>query len=299
VQDYQAVKTVGDDIAVYLDMAKEDELAMSEAQNLLGIYKEQIDSLELCSILSEKHDKSDCIFSLNAGAGGTDAQDWTQMLYRMYTRWFDKKKYVYEIVDQTMGDEAGMKSVTILVKGLYAYGHIKNEIGIHRLVRISPFNANGKRQTSFAAVDVIPQVEEDVALEIDQKDLRIETFRASGAGGQHVNKTDSAVRITHIPTSVVAQSQASRSQISNRETAMKMLRSRLLVLMEKERKEKLEELRGDVREIAWGNQIRSYVFHPYKLVKDLRTQKETSDVQAVMDGDLDDFIKSHLLFTKN
>lgn len=257
-----------------------------------------VDDLEIETLLSDKYDRSNCIFSLNAGAGGTDAQDWTQILLRMYGRWFDKKGFKSTLIEETPGDEAGIKSCTIVVKGPFAYGLLKNEIGIHRLVRLSPFNANNKRQTSFAAVDVIPEINKDIDLQIDPKDLKIDTYRASGAGGQHVNKTDSAVRITHLPTGLTAQSQASRSQISNRETALNILKSRLLQQLEKEKKEHLNELRQDAKDIGWGNQIRSYVFHPYKLVKDLRTQHERTDLNKVLDGHIDDFINAFLRHTK-
>lgn len=246
-------------------------------------------------MLSGKYDTAPCFFSINAGAGGTDAQDWAQLLYRMYLRWFEKKGYTYEVLEYMEGEEAGIKSATFRVLGDYAYGYLKNEAGVHRLVRLSPFNANNKRQTSFAAVDVTPDVGGgEIEVQIDPKDLKVDTYRSSGAGGQHVNKTDSAVRITHLPTGLVATSQASRSQIDNRETAMSLLKARLYMVLERERKEKLQELRGSVTDIAWGNQIRSYVFHPYKLVKDLRTNYETSDVQGVMDGDLDPFINAKL-----
>ncbi len=277
-------------------MADEDpEGVVPEMQAYLSRLQQAVDALEVRSYLSQKYDTQPCFFSLNAGAGGTDAQDWAEMLFRMYTRWMDRKGFHYEIIDQTMGDEAGMKSVTMSVKGDFAYGFLRNEIGVHRLVRISPFNANGKRQTSFAAVDVVPQLEQDLsALDIDPKELRIDTFRSGGAGGQHVNKTDSAVRVTHLPTGLVAQSQASRSQIANRETAMNLLKSRLLQLLESQHKDHISDLRGVEKDIAWGSQIRSYVFHPYKMVKDTRTGHETSDVPGVMDGDLDAFVLAHL-----
>jgi len=283
---------------VYLELQTEDDeddSVIAEMEDLIKQLEARIDHLEIQTLLSGKHDLNPCIFTLTSGAGGTDAQDWTEMLYRMYARWMEKKEFSVEVIEQSFGDEAGLKSVTLLVKGPYAYGLLKNEIGIHRLVRLSPFNANNKRQTSFAAVDVIPEIQSSLDdIKLDPKDLKIDTYRASGAGGQHVNKTDSAVRITHLPTGLVATSQNSRSQGANKETAMTILTSRLSVLMEQEQKEKLEDLRGIVKDIAWGNQIRSYVFHPYKLVKDLRTSVETSNVQAVMDGDLDSFIDAQL-----
>lgn len=296
---YERIQKTGEDVRVMLDLlveTGETPESVTETEQYLEKYVTEIDRLELASLLSHPYDMADCIFSLNAGAGGTDAQDWTQILLRMYLRWCDKQGYSYEIVDQTSGDEAGVKSVTCIVRGLYAYGYLKNEVGVHRLVRLSPFNSNNKRQTSFAAVDVIPELKQDLSgLEIQPKELRIETFRATGAGGQHVNKTDSAVRITHIPTGIVAQSQGSRSQLANRETALSILKSRLKVLMDQQHQEKLDQLRGSVKEIAWGHQIRSYVFHPYKLIKDLRTDIERTDIQVVMDGDLDPFIYAHLL----
>jgi peptide chain release factor 2 len=298
LEDYNSVKSSCDETQVFFELAEEDdsESTLEEVVVSLQKLKIQVEDLEFRSLLSNKYDTANCFFSLNSGAGGTDAQDWTQMLLRMYMRWFEKNNFTCEIVDQTYGDEAGIKSSTLMVNGDYAYGYLKNEIGVHRLVRLSPFNANNKRQTSFAAVDVIPQVENSaVDIEIDPKDLRIDTFRSSGAGGQHVNKTDSAVRITHLPTGVVAQSQNSRSQLSNKETALSMLKSRLAKLMNEQRKDKIDEIRGEVKDIAWGNQIRSYVFHPYKLIKDLRTGVERTDINSVMDGDLDVFIKANLL----
>ena len=281
-----------------LNEDEHDDVALAEFKNVLTKLVERVDQIELQSLLSGKYDATSCYFSLNAGAGGTDAQDWNEMLLRMYLRWMEKKGFKTTIIDQTDGDEAGIKSVTVHVVGEFAYGYLKNEVGIHRLVRLSPFNANNKRQTSFAACDVIPEMTQDnLTIDIDTKDLRIDTYRASGAGGQHVNKTDSAVRITHLPTGLVAQSQQSRSQTANKETAMGILKARILVLLEKQEKEKIQDLRGDVKDIAWGNQIRSYVFHPYKLVKDLRTNVETSQLQAVMDGDIDVFIEEHLKYS--
>ena len=296
VQDYQRLVQLCDDITLLAEMSDEDpEGVLPEIREYLLRLQRAVDALEVRSYLSQKYDRLPCFFSLNAGAGGTDAQDWAELLFRMYTRWMDRKGFRYEVIDQTLGDEAGLKSVTLAVTGEFVYGFLRNEIGVHRLVRISPFNANSKRQTSFAAVDVVPQVEQDMsAMDIDPKDLRVDTFRSGGAGGQHVNKTDSAVRITHLPTGLVAQSQASRSQIANRETALNLLKSRLLQLLDSQHKEHISDLRGVEKDIAWGNQIRSYVFHPYKLVKDTRTGHETSDVQGVMDGDLDAFVLAHL-----
>jgi peptide chain release factor 2 len=303
VETFEGISKSVLDVETYIELLDEqqepDPDLLREAEHELMALTQKVDALETRSLLSGPYDTSASYFSLNSGAGGTDAQDWTEMLLRMYTRWFETKGFQVTLIDETRGDEAGIKSVTLLVKGEFSYGLLKNEVGVHRLVRISPFNANGKRQTSFAAVDVVPEFgEQDQSLDIDPKDLRVDTFRSSGAGGQHVNKTDSAVRITHIPTGVVAQSQHSRSQISNRETALAMLKSRLLQRLILEKKQQLDELRGDVSDNSWGNQIRSYVFHPYKLVKDLRTEYETTDLQAVMDGDLDPFISEHLRFVR-
>ncbi len=287
-----------EEFEVYLDLIKsneEDHDLMTEAIALKQQIETDINQLELNALLSGKYDDHNCIFSIFSGAGGTDAQDWVQILLRMYTRWFEKKGYKVDVLDETMGDEAGIKSVTLVVSGDYAYGYLKNENGVHRLVRLSPFNANNKRQTSFAAVDVVPKVDANqTLLDIDPKTLKIDTYRASGAGGQHVNKTDSAVRITHLPTNIVVTSQASRSQGSNKEAAMGVLKSKLIKRMEDEHKDHVNDIRGDISENAWGNQIRSYVFHPYKLVKDLRTSVETSNLEAILNGELDLFINSGL-----
>lgn len=298
VAAYDDLVRLQDDADVLIELIKEEgesDFAFSELKETVSRLVERVDVLEIRSYLSQKYDRYPCYFSLNAGAGGTDAQDWTEMLLRMYTRWMDKNGFSYTLVDETPGDEAGIKSVTIHVSGEFVYGLLKTEIGVHRLVRISPFNANDKRQTSFAAVDVVPEIIDDFSdIQIDAKDVRVDTFRATGAGGQHINKTDSAVRVTHLPTGLVAQSQASRSQIANRETAMNLLKARLIQLMEQQRKQHLEDLRGVEKDIAWGNQIRNYVFHPYKLVKDTRTGVESTDLQGIMDGDLDQFIHAQL-----
>lgn len=254
----------------------------------------ELEKLELQTFLSGKYDKNNAILTIHPGAGGTESQDWAEMLYRMYTRWAEKSQYTVNEIDFLEGDEAGIKSVTFEVVGENAYGYLKGEMGVHRLVRISPFDSNSRRHTSFASIEVLPEITDDIELDINPDDLRVDTYRASGAGGQHVNKTSSAVRITHIPTNIVAQCQSERSQIQNRETAMKMLKSKLLDLKEKEQKEKIEDLKGIQREIAWGSQIRSYVFCPYTMVKDHRTNYEVGNVQAVMDGDLDGFIESYL-----
>ena len=272
------------------DLAKE---VLSKTAELSG----KIEKLELATYLSGKYDRNNAILTIHPGAGGTESQDWAEMLYRMYTRWANKNNYQINEVDLLEGDEAGIKSVTFEVIGENAYGYLKGEMGVHRLVRISPFDSNSRRHTSFASIEVLPEISDDVELDINPDDLRIDTYRASGAGGQHVNKTSSAVRITHIPTNIVAQCQSERSQIQNRETAMRMLKSKLLDLKEKEHKETIEDLKGVQREIAWGSQIRSYVFCPYTLVKDHRTNYEVGNVQAVMDGDIDGFIEAYLKST--
>ena len=277
-----------------LIMADFDEDLKKEILNNTKIASDKVEKLELQTFLSGKYDKNNAIVTIHPGAGGTESQDWAEMLYRMYTRWAGKSNYQVNEVDFLEGDEAGIKSVTFEVIGENAYGYLKGEMGVHRLVRISPFDSNSRRHTSFASVEVLPEITDDIELDINPDDLRVDTYRASGAGGQHVNKTSSAVRITHIPTNIVAQCQSERSQIQNRETAMKMLKSKLLDLKEKEQKEKIEDLKGVQRDIAWGSQIRSYVFCPDTLVKDHRTNYEVGNVQAVMDGDLDGFIESYL-----
>jgi peptide chain release factor 2 len=269
-----------------------------EAQELLGKVQRSekaISEMELRRMLGGEQDFNNAIVSINAGAGGTEAQDWVEMILRMYLRWGEKRKYQAEIIDILAGEEAGLKNVTFTVNGPYAYGYLKAETGIHRLVRISPFDAGARRHTSFASVFVIPEVSDDIVIEIDEKDLRIDTFRSSGAGGQHVNKTDSAVRITHLPTGIVVQCQNERSQHKNKATAMKILRARLYEKEMKEKVEKLEELHNAKKEIAWGSQIRSYVMHPYKMVKDHRTNQVIHDVDRVMDGEIDELMEAYLL----
>ena len=258
--------------------------------------KEQknLEKLELETLLSGKYDSNNAILTIHPGAGGTESQDWAEMLYRMYTRWATKNEYEVKELDYLEGDEAGIKSVTFEVIGQNAYGYLKGEQGVHRLVRISPFDSGGRRHTSFASVEALPEITEDIEININPDDLRVDTYRASGAGGQHINKTSSAVRITHIPTNIVVACQSERSQIQNRETAMKMLKSKLFDLKEQEHKDKIEDLKGEQREIAWGSQIRSYVFCPYAMVKDHRTNYEVGNVQGVMDGDLDGFMESYL-----
>lgn len=254
----------------------------------------EIEKIQLETLLSGKYDKNNAILTLHPGAGGTESQDWAEMLYRMYTRWAVKNGYEVKELDYLEGEEAGIKSVTFEIVGENAYGYMKGEMGVHRLVRISPFDAGGRRHTSFASLEVLPEITDDIEIEINPDDLRIDTYRASGAGGQHINKTSSAVRITHIPTNIVVACQSERSQIQNRETAMRMLKSKLLNLKEKEQKETIDELKGEQKDIAWGSQIRSYVFCPYTLVKDHRTNFEVGNVESVMDGNIDGFIESYL-----
>lgn len=285
------------DLVELLKTEKDEQLENELEKNVLNLNK-QVDKLEISTLLSGKYDINNAIITLHPGAGGTEAQDWVEMLYRMYTRWANANGYKVEELDYLPGDEAGIKSVTFLVSGNYAYGYLKGEQGVHRLVRISPFDAGGRRHTSFASVEVLPEISEDIEIDINPDDLKIDTYRASGAGGQHINKTSSAVRITHIPTNIVVACQTERSQIQNRETAMKMLKSKLLHLKEQEHKETIDELKGIQMDIAWGSQIRSYVFCPYTLVKDHRTNYEVGNVQAVMDGDLNGFIDSYLKYIK-
>ncbi len=256
--------------------------------------EKKIKKMEMEVLFSGKYDQNNAIITLHPGAGGTESQDWVQMLYRMYVKWASSNGFKVKELDYLEGDEAGIKSVTFLVSGDYAYGNLKGEMGVHRLVRISPFDAGGRRHTSFASVEVLPEITDDIQIDIKAEDLRIDTYRASGAGGQHINKTDSAIRITHLPTNIVVSCQSERSQIQNRETAMKMLKSKLFDLKEKENKEKIEDLKGVQRDIAWGSQIRSYVFHPYNMVKDHRTGYETANTSGVMDGDINEFILEYL-----
>lgn len=272
---------------------KEESLEEELKDSIKNLQKE-IDKLEINTLLSGKYDKNNAILTIHPGAGGTESCDWAQMLYRMYTRWALDNGYEVKELDYLDGEEAGLKSVTFLVKGSYAYGYLKGEMGVHRLVRISPFDSGGRRHTSFVSLEVLPEISEDIEININPDDLKVDTYRASGAGGQHVNKTSSAVRITHIPTNIVVSCQSERSQIQNRDTAMKMLKSKLLNLKEKEHKDKIEDLKGNQMDIAWGSQIRSYVFCPYTMVKDHRTNYEVGNIQAVMDGDLNDFMDAYL-----
>jgi peptide chain release factor 2 len=275
-------------------LIEEDESLVKDLLNNTKLLQHNLEKFEIETLLCDKYDSSNAIVTLHPGAGGTESQDWAEMLYRMYSRWANANGYTVKELDYLEGEEAGIKSVTFLVLGENAYGYLKSEIGVHRLVRISPFDAGGRRHTSFASVEVLPEITDDINIEINTEDLKIDTYRASGAGGQHINKTDSAVRITHIPTNIVASCQTERSQVQNKETAMKMLKSKLLDLKEKEHKEEISDLKGVQKDIAWGSQIRSYVFCPYTLVKDHRTNYETGNVSAVMDGEINDFIESYL-----
>ncbi|MCR5453207.1 MAG: peptide chain release factor 2 [Lachnospiraceae bacterium] len=295
---YNGLEESYDEILAYIEMAAEDESMApelyDEASEAFEGFKKSYDNIRIKTLLSGEYDDHSAIVTLHSGAGGTEACDWASMLYRMYTRWAEQHGYSVEVLDYLEGDEAGIKSVTIQIDGTNAYGYLKAEKGVHRLVRISPFNANGKRQTSFASCDVMPEIEEDVDVEIKDEDIRIDTYRSSGAGGQHINKTSSAIRITHFPTGIVVQCQNERSQHMNKDKAMQMLKSKLLILREEENMAKAAGIRGEVTEIGWGNQIRSYVFQPYKMVKDLRTGEESGNVDAVMDGALDQFMNAYL-----
>ena len=286
------------DIIDLLKLEYDENLANEMIKDINKIEKE-VEKFEIQTLLSGKYDKNNAILTIHPGAGGTEAQDWAEMLYRMYTRWATKSGYKVEELDYLEGDEAGLKSVTFEVSGENAYGYLKGEMGVHRLVRISPFDSGGRRHTSFASLEVLPEITDDVDLYINPDDIKMDVFRASGAGGQHINKTSSAVRLTHIPTGIITSCQTQRSQLQNREFAMKMLKSKLLDLKEKEHKETIDELKGIQREIAWGSQIRSYVFCPYTMVKDHRTNFEVGNVQGVMDGDLDGFIESYLTMSTN
>ena len=285
-----------DDIDVLAEMYEEDsdESLLEEGAEITASIEEELESLRLATLLNGKYDSNNAIISVHAGSGGTDAQDWAELLLRMYTRWCEKKGYNAKMISLQSDTEGGIKNATLLVEGLNAYGYLKNEKGVHRLVRISPFDSSGRRHTSFASLDVTPEIDDTVEVDINPDDLRIDTYRSSGAGGQNVNKVDSAIRITHIPTNIVVTCQNERSQIQNKATAMKLLMSKLIELKEKEQKQNLADLKGDYSQITWGSQIRSYVFHPYKMVKDHRTGAEVGNVDAVMDGDIDYFINEKL-----
>ena len=296
IDGFQALSQQYEDIETLIEMGyeEEDESLIADIEEELHTFEEQFEKLRISTLLTGEYDESNAILSLHAGAGGTEACDWVNMLLRMYSKWADSRGFQTELLDYVDGDETGYKSVTMQINGENAYGYLRSEHGVHRLVRISPFNAAGKRQTTFAACDVMPDIEADLAVEINPDDLRIDFYRSSGAGGQHINKTSSAVRITHNPTGIVVQCQNERSQHMNKDKAMKMLKARLYLLKKAENEQKVSGIRGDVKENGWGSQIRSYVMHPYSLVKDHRTQEETANVNAVMDGGIDRFINAYL-----
>lgn len=296
VNRYKALVNQYEDLMILVQLAieEDDDSLENEIKEGYSTLTSNFEKMKLETFFNGAYDKNNAILSIHPGAGGTEAQDWAEMLLRMYTRWAERHDFNVKTLDYLPGDEAGVKSVTILIQGLNAYGYAKSEKGIHRLVRISPFDSSSRRHTSFASVEIMPEIDDDIDIQINPDDLKVDTFRASGAGGQHINKTDSAIRITHIPTGIVVSCQNERSQHKNRETAMKMLKSKLVELAEREKKEKIEDLKGVQLDIAWGSQIRSYVFHPYNLVKDHRTNYEVGNISAVMDGELDDFINAYL-----
>ncbi len=298
IDPFEKLVLAVEDFAVMLELGEDDEEMLSDADKEWKQLAKDLDKIELLSFLSGKFDHNNGYFSIHAGAGGTESCDWAAMLMRMYQRWFERRGYSYDVIELQQGDEAGIKSVTMQVTGDFAYGHMNAEAGVHRLVRISPFDSNSRRHTSFASVDVFPELDDNADIEIEDKDLRVDTYRASGAGGQHINKTDSAIRLTHIPTGMVVACQNQRSQHKNRATAMKMLQAKLYELQEQERRKEADEIRGEKTEMGWGNQIRSYVLHPYQMVKDLRTEVETGNTAAVLDGDLDRFVEAWLRFRK-
>ncbi len=296
VEEFGELETLNEEIELLLEMGYEenDPAVIPEIEESLRKLQKELEDLRLSTLLCDEYDRCNAILTLHAGAGGTESCDWAGMLYRMYTRWAEKKGFSLEVLDFLDGDEAGIKSVTVQINGLNAFGYLKSERGIHRLVRISPFNAAGKRQTSFVSCDVMPDIEEDLDVDINPDDLRIDTYRSSGAGGQHINKTSSAIRITHLPTGIVVQCQNERSQFQNKDKAMQMLKAKLYLLKKQANAEKLSDIRGDIKDIAWGSQIRSYVLQPYTMVKDHRTGEENSNATAVLDGALDDFMSAYL-----
>lgn len=292
----QGLQTSFEDMQILIEMAYEenDETLIPEIESELDAFRQSYEEIRIQTLLSGEYDKDNAIVTLHAGAGGTESCDWANMLYRMYSRWAERKGFSVEVLDFLDGDVAGLKTVTFQVNGENAYGYLKSEKGVHRLVRISPFNAAGKRQTSFASCDVVPDIEDDIDIELNEDELKIDTYRASGAGGQHVNKTSSAIRITHLPTGIVVQCQNERSQHNNKEKAMQMLKAKLYLLKEQEQAEKVSDIRGEIKEIGFGNQIRSYVMQPYTLVKDHRTNVESGNVSSVLDGNIDLFINAYL-----
>nr|WP_206762722.1 peptide chain release factor 2 [Mobilitalea sibirica] len=296
IEEFEHLKVRYEDVQTLIQIGYEenDESLIDEIDEAMNLFIKDLEEMKLKTLLSDEYDKYNAILTLHAGAGGTESCDWANMLFRMYQRWADKRGFTTEVLDFLDGEEAGLKSVTLQINGMNAYGYLKSERGVHRLVRISPFNAAGKRQTSFVSCDVMPDIEEDTGIEINEDDLRIDTYRSSGAGGQHVNKTSSAIRITHIPTNIVVQCQNERSQLQNKDKAMKMLKAKLYLLKQQETQEKISGIRGEVKEIGWGNQIRSYVMQPYTMVKDHRTNEEVGNVTGVLDGSIDPFINAYL-----
>lgn len=297
ISDYEKLERCADDLATLIELAEDGMLEDVEDDIVSGFpeFERELEGAKLKTMLSGEYDKNNAILTFHAGAGGTEAQDWVEMLYRMYTRFAQRHDYKVTVLDYLDGDEAGIKSASILVEGMYAYGYLKAENGVHRLVRVSPFDSSGRRHTSFASLEVMPELDDDSEIEIRDDDLKVDTYRSSGAGGQHVNKTESAIRITHIPTGVVVACQNERSQHKNREMAMKMLKSKLVEIKEREHLEKIDDIKGEHMQIGWGSQIRSYVFMPYTLAKDHRTGYESGNINAVMDGDIDGFINAYLL----
>jgi peptide chain release factor 2 len=298
VLGWESLNSTCEEAEILLQLAEEEHDSDTEAEaiQLISELEERMAAFELECMFKGEHDQNNAMLTIHAGAGGTEAQDWVSMLLRMYLRWGEEKTFATNILDQLPGDEAGIKSVTVMLKGRYAYGYLRSEMGIHRLVRISPFDAGGRRHTSFASVFIFPELDDTIEVDINEKDLRIDTYRASGAGGQHVNKTSSAIRITHLPTNIVVQCQNERSQHRNKDIAMKMLKGRLYELEKKSQEKQHQKLQGDKKEISWGSQIRSYVLQPYRMIKDHRTQHEIGNVDSVLDGNLDPFIKSYLLW---
>ncbi|MDO5089327.1 MAG: peptide chain release factor 2 [Leptotrichiaceae bacterium] len=300
IEEYEKINGIHEDISMLIEFIESgDNSFENELNTKISQMENEIKNFKIKLLLDEKYDRNSTILTINSGAGGTEACDWTEMLYRMYDRWSNQNGFKVEILDSLSGDEAGIKSITLNIKGDYAYGYLKGEKGVHRLVRISPFDSNGKRHTSFAAVNVVPEIEDDVEINIKSEDLKIDTYRASGAGGQHINTTDSAVRITHIPTNTVVTCQKERSQIKNREMALKILKSRLFELELEKREKELENIKGTESKIEWGSQIRSYVFQPYKMIKDHRTKVEEGNVDKVMNGDINNFINEYLKYMKS
>ena len=297
IAEYETLEKKADDLSALIEFAEDGMLEDVEQDIIVEFpeFEKELENAKLKTLLSGEYDKNNAILTFHAGAGGTEAQDWVEMLYRMYTRFAQRHDYKVTVLDYLDGDEAGIKSASILVEGLYAYGYLKAENGVHRLVRVSPFDSSGRRHTSFASLEVMPELDDDTKIEIRDEDLKVDTYRSSGAGGQHVNKTESAIRITHLPTGVVVACQNERSQHKNREMAMKMLKSKLVEIKEREHLEKIEDIKGEHMQIGWGSQIRSYVFMPYTLVKDHRTGFESGNINAVMDGDIDGFINAYLL----